>query len=260
MWPAPNPQIPWSEVRKILSPNEQTMALFDEVTRHFGARLRFYDQDPDDRSSSTWPAPGFTEDELEEIQVTIHRQPSAIVHECLHVRLFSRGFPIPIKNIGLDGYTFAAVSNLSNLLHHPIFLYDFLNYKFTRMEFVHDSAIPDDLPKYEAAIDSVINNPNDARYARGAWNCIYLQQLIAECTGSIKQSAEFLLAGKKRFPDTMDADANWLSNWFDRGEFRDPARFGSAVNQVLQHGDLRAARWSRIDPVAGELHLVDVPP
>jgi hypothetical protein len=134
----------------------------------------------------------------------------------------------------------------------------FLSFGFGRFDFATDVQKSENLPEFEKMIDGVLQNGLLTPIARGLWNRIYFEQLIADRMGMPNKRNGFLSLGRKRFPG-MDADADWLSTWFDRGDFLNAVLFPSAVNQMLERIGLASVKWSRIEPVAGRLLLVDVP-
>ncbi|MGD0766720.1 MAG: hypothetical protein ABSB42_00695 [Tepidisphaeraceae bacterium] len=253
--------VSWQRIRDILSPNPPTIAILDRITRHFGSRLEFYFQESTKQESSVRFRRASAQDELERIIVTIHTQPPAIIHECLHVKLAADGFPLLLgkKPTGPKAqFEFDSARSLENVLSHAVFLDQFLSFGFGRFDFATDVQKSENLPEFEKMIDGVLQNGLLTPIARGLWNRIYFEQLIADRMGMPNKRNGFLSLGRKRFPG-MDADADWLSTWFDRGDFRNAVLFPSAVNQMLERIGLASVKWSRIEPVAGRLLLVDVP-
>jgi hypothetical protein len=195
--------------------------------------------------------------ELEKLIVTAHREPAAIVHELLHLKLTTLGFPVQFGEGAEDSIFADQITCLQNSISHAIFLNDFLAVGFSRMQLAWNADIPDDIPKFANFLYWLVNQPGPRKHRRGVFNRLYFEQLIASRMGMPNSEGDFLREGSARF-STAEGDARWMATWFERGDFRNPILFPKAMNQMFEQIGLRPVRWYRVDLVAGHLALREI--
>lgn len=236
-----NPIISFEEIRRILSSRPKALVLYERVCEYFGTALRFYRQDEGEKISHT----GFNTIGYDgrTIDVTICLDPAALMHECLHVKMMMDGFPVILK----VGRTPEAKAVLYNLICHVIFFDEFLSFGFDQAEFVYDSNGLEDVNNVWSELESIQWDPDEERLRRAHWNAQLITHLIARRSGFSNQFIEVLKIGRINLP-TMEQDAEWIRNWLDRGDFKNPQKFSAAANELFNAIGYDSAGFARVVP------------
>jgi hypothetical protein len=237
------------EIHQLLLKWPKAILLYDSVVDYFGRDLKFFWQDENVKSS------GITykrvEDDFHEIIVTVCPEPSAVAHECLHLKLKMEGFPIGMGS----GASFRMSGPIHNQLHHSIFIDDSLSIGFDRTQFVFNPDGLTDISDVQENIEYLKGEPLRERLLRGYLNAQLFSHLIARRTGFPHQIESLMKIGRENI-STMDQDARWIEEWYDRAEFRKPEKHAHAINELLNAIGFDSVDFVKVEPIGGRIRVV----
>jgi hypothetical protein len=236
--------------RELLNGKPGALALFDQMSSFYGDKFKLMEQEPGITVSTYEIRKHFTperEAELDEVrirlQVRSHRPAAALTHELLHLGLFSRGFPDlvgwepdPIWTARIFEQRpvdpFQMVLSLFNVLHHEIFLPEFLSLGLPLSEFVGERKT-DDIGEAAEGARSMLRDGR-APFVRGFWNLYYLTEFISDYLEFSNVRARIVMEHGRGFLPTIDADASSMRDWFHAGGFKACQHYASEVNALFE--------------------------
>lgn len=169
-----------------------------------------------------------------------------IAHEILHIKTAIDGFPVRIATelSPVHPGILKNIIRIHNSLGHLIFHDAFVSLGFRSLEFVSDvDRNADPIECARAATEHLrLGKP----FVRGAWLTCYLAELVSRSFGWKNTADEIRKAGRRLFPERMDADAEWLNLWLTRGEFRTPYRYPFAVTELLNRFEFPQTKMERL--------------
>jgi hypothetical protein len=239
----------------LLAPKPLAVRLLECVELHFGKSLKFF-REPSGvpESSACFEIEHWTNPKTVALQIYIgsDSRPSGsnIVHELLHAKLATRGFPICVgtkaMNARIDRTGSAVYGTLANLVHHEIFFEEFLSFGFTKEQFVFDLAQASDPNEVRKTAEQYLADPEVASLAGGAWDIYCFAEWLSDRRGWSNNLSGALRVGRELFQSTIDANFEWVTKWFGRGEFRNHAQFPEAINSLMDKVGLPLAKFARV--------------
>jgi hypothetical protein len=186
------------------------------------------------------------ETELGEARVTVQvrspRPAAALTHELLHLKLYSVGYPLSLgwepdptwtarvfEQRQVDPHSM--VMSLFNVLHHEIFLAEFLSLGLPLSEFVGERKT-DDIGESAKGARSMLRDGR-APFVRGFWNLYYLTEFISDHLESSNVRAQMVMEHGRGFLPTIDTDASSMRDWFHAGRFKAWQHYASEVNALF---------------------------
>jgi hypothetical protein len=171
---------------------------------------------------------------------------ASIAHELLHLRMAMAGFPVQTAPDPLAKNPKAQkqIMRIHDNLGHAFFFHEFMRLGFRSTEFVVDWDAKNNPSEEKAAAHEHLRLGQP--YVRGAWLAWYLIEIIWKRLGLPDVADEVLKAGRELFPSRMNADAEWVEDWFARAQFRDPYRYAPAVNALLNQFGLPIPNMHRL--------------
>jgi hypothetical protein len=236
--------------RALLTNKPGALALFDQVSGFYGDKFKILEQRPEIAKSEVEIRRHLTperEVEIDEARITLQirslRPEAALTHELLHLKLFSTGYPLPIvcepdpiwsarafKERLVDPSPMAGF--LFNVIHHEIFLSEFVRLGFPLSEFVGERTV-DSIDNAAKRARAMLDMSEQAPFVRGLWNLYYLTEFISDHLETCNIREQMVLEHGREFLPTIDADASFMRDWFQSGGFKASHHYASEVNALL---------------------------
>jgi hypothetical protein len=254
--------------RSLLFGKPAALALLDQVQNFYGDRFTIRENQLGRMESSyelmtrLFPEPLF-ESAAVILSMTSGRRAAALTHELLHLRLPIIGYPLMVglmrdRTWNADrplSHAEKTVSHIFNMLHHELFLPDFLSFGFAGAEFVSGRTEDDIIQSAEKA-ETMVGNPDVAQCVRGLWNGYYLNEFISDHLGPPTDRSKIVQARGRTFLSTMDTDAENMRQWVLAGRFKAAGTFNREVNRILLDIGLPRVIFGCLDLTEGPIRLV----
>ncbi len=147
--------------RTLLSSKPVALALFDQMASFYGDKFKIVEQDRGIAGSTYEISRHLTPERevaLDEVRIKLqmrsHRRAAALVHELLHLKLYSAGYPLVLgwepdevwsaRALGDPSLSLGKMAgHLFNVVHHETFLPEFLSLGLPLGEFVGERTTDD---------------------------------------------------------------------------------------------------------------------
>jgi hypothetical protein len=188
------------ELRSTLAPYPPALAIYEQVSTHFGQSLTYAEQES--HEGAGWVEMGADPDGKVQIVAKVHLHPAVITHESFHVKMLMDGFAVRQFATAFtdSGH---AYKTLGNLISHTVFFEEFLAMGFDRQQFFFDSDTLDDLHDMWLNIEPLLKMPNRSKYARAYWNSQYVAQWLAREMGYRHDVNLVVEIGRQKFPQHL---------------------------------------------------------
>ena len=245
------------EIRSFLVTKPLVGHLYQKVCTYFGSSLHVFRQEPGVGTSgvsfgqSSKPA-----DILLRICTDSGNVAAGIAHELLHLKMAMDSFPVRIatNEFTIGPKIFENIVRINNTVQHAIFHDEFISLGFRTEEFVADWEINGNPTEWKLAAQEHLRKGEPR--VRGAWITCYFIETVSRHFGWPNQADQVFKIGRELFPSRMDIDAQWLTHWFARGEFRNSYQYLSAVNALLNRFEFPNAEMERLHRSASGLEFV----
>jgi hypothetical protein len=247
------PPLAIAEIRELLASRPLALPLLESIGSFFGSALGFRRQNPAiNESVASYSFEDWKSPILAWLDIIFaggaRREAASIVHELLHAKLATRGFPIPIgmktNNYHTHNASLQITLTLANLAQHEIFIDDFLSLGFDKNDFVFDTTNATNIQECRTNLADGLAKPGYAPCMRGAWNVFWLGEWLSDKHGWHNSLDGALAVGHELFPETADADCKQMTEWINRGEYKTAAHYAGAFNQLLESVGLPRAGFA----------------
>ena len=186
-----------------------------------------------------------------ELQLGTNRIQEALVHELLHLRVATQGYPIPTAvciplRLARHSHDFLGMyPRITNLLEHEIMFDWFLALGFQRVDFLGSDG---DVPDYRELASITLAYPLDKEILFPWWCLEYLRHwMFARHIGKSGNYAEDALYwGSTVYPE-IEGSAQDIRHLIESGSLRDPSAYPGQVNRVLATMNMPTfTEWARL--------------
>jgi hypothetical protein len=202
--------------------------------------------------------------ESAEIQVRLgtDRVAEALAHELLHLRLFILGFPlgefiqIPFPFVHYAQDFIGMCHWVLNIVQHEMNYQSFIALGFDKNHFLVRS---EEVIDYRSQLRPEFQNQVPAELDFPRWCIEYMRHFFAARHGgdgdSLDQAQDALAWGSRIYPQLRLVTAE-IRKWFEMGIFKDPAKYPSQVNSLLElMGIPKFTGWALLEPSASRMPI-----